>query len=124
MNPDYFLRMVEDVGQLVAALAGKEGKNLIQLEQNTDYGTNDTTVIKLIVKQFLEHNKFNEAENFLYALLEKEPSEENFKVASWFYSELLVTSPSLLEEHNFSSAEVVQGMKDLKELKKRIAENK
>jgi hypothetical protein len=124
MNPDYILRMAEDIGRLVAALSGKDGSNSIQIEQNNDLGNDSTTVIKMIVKQYLELHKYNEAEDFLYNLLEKEPAKEHFKVADWFYSELLVTDPTVLAEHDFSMAEVIHGMKDLKVLKQKSSEDK
>lgn len=76
-------------------------------------------ILRIILKSLIVKKGYNKAENILFEEIEKNKSEQNYKVGLDFYEELLEKSDEELVESNFSREEVLQGLKDLELLFKK-----
>ncbi len=64
----------------------------------------------------LQSGDINEAENFLFDVLEEEQTMENFASAIRFYLELYGMEEEELAKHDFSREEIAEGFADLRAL--------
>lgn len=99
------------------ALVKKEDDNMLVMNLE-DSGSSE--ILRIILKSLIVKKEYNKAENFLFEEIEKNKSEANYKVAVDFYEELLEKSDEDLIENNFSKEEVLQGLKDLEVIFKKI----
>lgn len=117
-NNDFILRLAEGIGNMSASVLGlKDNRKMevVQLE-----GLSDSNIIKTIINKHLRSGKFNEAEDFLFNILENNPSEEIFQIGSWMYEELDKKSDEELISSNFTRNEIIQGTTDLCTLKEKF----
>ena len=101
----------------IKALVKKEADNMLVMNLE-DSGSSE--ILRIILKSLIDKKEYNKAENFLFEEIEKNKSEANYKVAVDFYEELLEKSDEDLIENNFSREEVLQGLKDLESIFKKI----
>jgi hypothetical protein len=110
-NNDFILRMTEGIGNMSASVLGLKDtrkEEVVQLE-----GLSDSNIFKTIITKHLKTGKFNEAEDFLFTILENDPSDELFEIAFWMYAELEKKSDEELLASNFSREEIAQGLDDI-----------
>ncbi|MEG0250072.1 MAG: DUF6483 family protein [Peptostreptococcus sp.] len=77
------------------------------------YSPNEEFILIDVKRLVLEH-KINEAEDVLFASLEKNRSINMLFIAGEFYTMLMDLSDEELRKNNFSRGEVKEGMKDAK----------
>lgn len=68
------------------------------------------------LSQRMHRHQYNEAENDLYDALESANDNDTYRIALWFYEELLKEDKETLEKHQFSYDEVLEGLQDLEKL--------
>ncbi len=69
--------------------------------------------IAIILKGLILKKEFNKAENILFEEIEKNKSDQMYKIALDFYEVLSEKINKELLEGNFSKEEVLQGLKDI-----------
>lgn len=111
MKNDYILDMVETFAKNLSntLFDVKEEITPIVIED-----LSDKEMLKLILKRMVFHNKFNEAEDFLFKYAKTNLKEDIFKVGLYFYDELSKKSDFELNNGNFSREEIFQGLNDFK----------
>lgn len=114
-----------NIEKLINELARNFGKALVKKEDDNMQvmnleDTGSSEILRIILKSLIVKKEYNKAENFLFEEIEKDKSEANYKVAVDFYEELLTKSDEDLIENNFSREEVLQGLRDLELIFKRI----
>lgn len=65
------------------------------------------------LKDLIDLGKIDEAENRLFEVFEREPSEGNFASAVSFYQSLMHWDEAVLKEKNFSREEIGSGFHDI-----------
>ena len=114
-NDDYILKIIEGIGNIAAKLLSLKDNRKTEIK--IIHESSDWTVIQSLLARYLYYNKYNEAENLLYKLLEGEPSEELFRTGFWFYDQLSGKTDKNLASGNFTRDEIQQGIEALKRLK-------
>jgi predicted hydrocarbon binding protein len=114
-----------NIEKLINELGKNFGKALVKKEDDDMQvmnleDTGSSEILRIILKSLIVKKEYNKAENFLFEEIEKDKSEANYKVAVDFYEELLAKSDEELIENNFSREEVLQGLKDLELIFKKI----
>lgn len=64
----------------------------------------------------LQNHDYNGAENRLFEALEKNKSDDLFRLALWFYDRLASLPEQELEDHDFSHEEVLEGMQEIENM--------
>ncbi|MDZ5252118.1 DUF6483 family protein [Clostridium sp. LIBA-8841] len=116
MRNDYILDLAESLGKKLGKLVhdAKEDSEPIAIENLTD-----KDILTLNLKKMISKGEYNEAENLLFSYLNTKNTynlEDLIIVANWFYNELSLKSDENLNLHNFSRAEIYQGLEDFKNL--------
>lgn len=65
------------------------------------------------LRKRLEEYQFNEADDLMYDFLEADDSDDTLCLGLWFYNTLLHMDGDLLEEHDFSKDEALDGLKEV-----------
>lgn len=105
-----------NIEKLINELARNLGKTIIKKEEDDMQVMNfeesgSSEILRIILKSLIAKKEYNKAENILFEEIEKNKSEQNYKIGLDFYEELI--------ESNFSREEVLQGLKDLELLFKK-----
>jgi hypothetical protein len=74
-------------------------------------------IFKIIFTKAFNEGNYNQAEDLIFAELEKNNSQEVYEIAIEFYNSLLEKSDELLIKNNFSKEEIYQGLKDIKKFR-------
>ena len=106
---DYFMRMIDQIGEMAA--------HFFDVDLDDDIHVSDVahTVDEQLTAYLsvcLAEGKYNQGEDFLFTYAEKDRSTFVMYAGRLFYFQLLEKSDEELEKHDFSRAEVYQGVKD------------
>lgn len=112
IQQDYILRLTESVVRFYAGLLFPD-KKLDEIEIKLLENIGELGLMQIILSRMIAAGQFNEAENFLFAEIEKNPRSEHYSIAEVFYAELSKKTDRELEHGNFSREEIEQGLKDL-----------
>lgn len=66
--------------------------------------------------KFIQDKEFCKAEDLLFDAIEADSGQESLRVALWFYNHLSLLEPKELEEHNFSSDEILEGLQEIEKM--------
>ncbi|EEG29042.1 hypothetical protein CLOSTMETH_03369 [[Clostridium] methylpentosum DSM 5476] len=78
----------------------------------------DQELIRSDLQRKIENHRYNEAEDFLFEEIEKDPkNDEMYKLGMWFYHKLAQIDEDTLEEHNFSKDEVLEGLQEIERMR-------
>ncbi len=104
-NQDWFLRQLENMATALgmAILGGHSELTQFRLEE--------VTANQAYLSSLMGEGQFNEIENYLFELKEK-GDPEAATLAWWFYDYLRTLSEEELQQNNFSSEEIDQGLRD------------
>lgn len=109
---DYLMRMIKEVSRILFSLM--LGKEYVQVELSEE---NKYTVSGDSLDDYLfmiDCGEINEAENRLLEHIDYQ-NRDDVVAATWFYKYLSGKSRQFMEEHNYSSQEVLDGLRDLAE---------
>lgn len=103
-------------------MAGKEVFNENDIgELIGDIEALDSNVVhKVFLRRLTVEGKFNEGENYLFEILEKQKTKGILDIGKEFYENLSKKSDEELEKGDFSREEILQGLEDLDLLYKEI----
>lgn len=114
---DILEHAMNGIGKVLAKmLFNKEEDNEheIFLEQSESI-----SFITAILNAMMAESEFNEAENFLFDLLEESFNEEVYKLGIDFFEKLRLKTEDQLKVANYSYEEIEQGIADLNKLKQK-----
>lgn len=89
------------------------GKILLKNQDINLDTASSSDFIAIILKGLILKKQFNKADNILFEEIEKNKSDQMYKIALDFYEVLSEKSNKELLEGNFSKEEVLQGLKDI-----------
>ncbi|MDU2122012.1 MAG: DUF6483 family protein [Clostridium celatum] len=89
------------------------GKILLKNQDINLDTASSSDFIAIILKGLILKKEFNKAENILFEEIEKNKSDQMYKIALDFYEVLSEKINKELLEGNFSKEEVLQGLKDI-----------
>lgn len=107
---DYVLRLIKTMVRALASLIFGKQVKFYELEQELKADSSDSLYVRLI--HMADAGQINEAENLLYDELEA-GTANSMKTALAFYDYLNEFSDAFLEEHNYSRAEIMDGIRAL-----------
>lgn len=113
-NKDYFMRQVEMMTEAI-------GCTIFNRETASHYDIGDeikqleTDLLYRQLHDLLSNNKFNDAENLLFDMIDSTNSSHLF-IAIDFYEKLSRMSDAELEEHDFSKEEILNGLNGINAL--------
>ena len=107
-----------NIEKLINEFARNMGKALLQKKEDNNEIINldeagSSDYIRIILKGLVLKKEYNKAENILFEEIQKNRSEKIYKVAVDFYDLLIDKSDDELKAGNFSTEEVLQGIKDV-----------
>ena len=95
------------------------GKILLKNEDINLDTASSSDFIAIILKGLILKKEYNKAENILFEEIEKNKSDQMYKIALDFYETLLEKSNEELLAGNFSKDEIFQGLKDIEAIFKK-----
>lgn len=108
---DYVMRMIRDMTLVLLAIAGKKVSQSHTSEEQFILELEDKYPLLRELEDMVEAGKINEAENLLFDEIDFSDSDE-FTTAVAFYAKLNQIPDDILEKHDFSHAEVLDGLQD------------
>ncbi|APU59639.1 DUF6483 family protein [Clostridium botulinum] len=101
-------KSIDDLGKLF-------GKTILENDKNIDTEKiGSTDLFKIILNKLFYEGNYDKAEDLIFEELEKNDSPEVYEIAVEFYNALLKKSDEELNESNFSTEEIYQGLDDIK----------
>lgn len=110
---DYILRQIELMANFIYKLL--YGKDLISLTDE-EYEVNGRTTDKLLpetLRQMAQQGNINDAEDLLFEQLETHHTADDIAAAVEFYRLLAHFDDQLLEEADYTRAEIVEGLHEI-----------
>ena len=95
------------------------GKILLKNQDINLYTASSSDFIAIILKGLVLKKEYNKAENILFEEIEKNKSDQMYKIALDFYETLSEKSNEELLAGNFSKDEIFQGLKDIEAIFKK-----
>lgn len=113
---DYILKQIELMTNFLAKLIfGKESPEY-KLSYNLDGTASDADLLYLRLLEMINDGDINEAENILFDNIERETRAEYLEIAIDFYDRLAKLDEDALDMADFSRAEVLEGLENVKRL--------
>lgn len=111
LTEDYIIRMIRDMGRLLARVLGRDLPELERLDTFWEEGTSGNSPLLEELKNLCDRGEINQAENLLFEELDfSDPS--TFPIALSFYQYLNRFSDKELETWDYSREEIFEGLKD------------
>ena len=113
-HQDYIMRQIEMLTEAIASyIFNKE--TAIHYEIRDEIRQVETDILYLQLRNLLNDNKINEAENLLFEMID--PLEANhFIIAVDFYEKVNKLSDVELKEYDFSKDEIIDGLNRINKL--------
>lgn len=108
---DYVLRMIHDIGRMIAHLLGLETENPYAPQQQKLVEFGDGSPLLERLKQLADQGEINLAENMLFEDLDFSDPRA-FYTALGFYEYLSGFSDARLELGGYSREEILEGLRD------------
>lgn len=109
---DYILRQIEAIGRLLKKIFDENRKTTNDM--TSVIGDNNEicsdALYQHMLDKYIDENNINEAENYLFSLLESQHNLQLLEVVYWFYSKLAVIPEEKLEAADFSLEEIAEGL--------------
>lgn len=109
-------KLFKDIGKAGAkVLFNKEEKSSVHV----NIGQMDSgDILKVMVNKLIHEGNYNRAEDLLFEEINKNNSEEIYKIALDFYNKLLERTDEELKACDFTKEEIYQGLEDIKKIYK------
>lgn len=106
---DYLLRQITMMTKVLLKIFFK-----LDIGETMDVEFEDAETLALHneILSLADRGQICQAEDRLFEVLEKNPSDENLKTALLFYDHLIKKDESFLEENDFSRKEIESGIND------------
>ncbi len=111
VTEDYILRMIHDMGRMLARLAGLETENPYAPELRVEVRFGDGGGLSQQLKELADRGEINLAENRLFEELDFSDIHE-LSLALGFYEYLSEFSDARLELCGYSREEILEGLQD------------
>ena len=113
---DYILKTIELMTNFLAKrIFGKESPEY-KLSYNLDGTASDADLLYLRLLEMINDGDIDEAENILFDNIERETRAEYLEIAIDFYDRLAKLDEDALDMADFSRAEVLEGLENVKRL--------
>ncbi len=113
---DYIMKQIELMTNFLAKLIfGKESPEY-KLKYDLQGSASDEELLYLRLVKMIDDGEINEAENLLFENIEREPRAEYLEIAIDFYDRLGRLDNKALDDADFSRAEVLEGLENVKKL--------
>lgn len=111
LTEDYIIRMIQDMGRLLARVLGRDLPEPEGLVTFWEKGTNGDSPLLEELKNLCDRGNINQAENLLFEELDfSDPS--TFPIALSFYQYLNRFSDKELEAWDYPREEIFEGLRD------------
>ena len=107
---DYIMNQVRNLAKLLVKLVLH--KESLNVELQGELGTSDSGNLLRQLQEMVRCGEINEAENLLYESLDFADLEQ-YETALAFYVMINELEDTVLEEHNYSRAEIIEGISDI-----------
>ena len=113
---DYIMKQIELMTNFRAkVILGKESPEY-KLKYDLQGNASDEELLYLRLVKMIDDGEINEAENLLFENIEREPRAEYLEIAIDFYDRLGRLDNKALDDADFSRAEVLEGLENVKKL--------
>ena len=106
---DYIMRQIEMLSRSLAKVFFNKDTETLEI-LGDDAQIDELALAERIVREKTDSRNINEAENYLYELIEEGPTPGKLKLALWFYHELRKMTDEELEAADFSREEIEEGL--------------
>ncbi|CCX38056.1 putative uncharacterized protein [Clostridium sp. CAG:1013] len=111
LTEDYIVRMIRDMGRLLARVLGSDALEPETVEASSSLPSGDGLPLLEELKNMCGRGEINQAEDLLFERLDfSDPS--TFPIALVFYQHLNEFSDKELEAWDYSREEIFQGLED------------
>jgi hypothetical protein len=112
---DYFERMIKTVINGLVSIF--KNKNSIESSiENDSVILKEDQLLEIMIKKYLSEGQINKAEDMLFEAIEDRKSSRNLELAVFFYETISKWDDEKLRKCNFSKAEIVDGLNEVKSL--------
>lgn len=112
---DYFERMIKTVINGLVSIF--KNKNSIESSiENDSVILKEDQLLEIMIKKYISEGKINKAEDMLFEAIEDRKSSRNLELAVFFYETISKWDDEKLMKCNFSKAEIVDGLNEVKSL--------
>lgn len=114
---DYIMKLIKSSTQLLVTIfSGKNAMDSLVNEQNGNVTISENDLLSIMLNNYINAGKINEAENMIFEHIEICKSPFNLQIALSFYKKLNLWSDDKLAKCNFSRNEIVEGLRDVKKI--------
>ena len=112
---DYLMRQIQDMSRALGKILFNKS---IPSEEivNPDGSLSENAMNKAVLLKRLEENRVNDAENFLFEVIDRSNDPANLDLAIWFYAQLNRMTAAELARADFSREEIGEGLAAVKEI--------
>ncbi|MFT8313670.1 MAG: DUF6483 family protein [Clostridium sp.] len=119
---DYIMKLIKSSTQLLVTIfSGKNAMDSLVNEQNGNVTISENDLLSIMLNNYINAGKINEAENMIFEHIEICKSPFNLQIALSFYKKLNLWSDDKLAKCNFSRNEIVEGLRDVKKYMNKIS---
>lgn len=119
---DYFERMIKTVINGLVSIF--KNKNAIESSiENDSVILKEDQLLEIMIKKYISEGQINKAEDMLFEAIEDRKSSRNLELAVFFYETISKWDDERLNKCNFSKAEIVDGLNEVKSLYNDETEN-
>lgn len=119
---DYFERMIKTVINGLVSIF--KNKNSIESSiENDSVILKEDQLLEIMIKKYISEGQINKAEDMLFEAIEDRKSSRNLELAVFFYETISKWDDERLMKCNFSKAEIVDGLNEVKSLYNDETEN-
>lgn len=119
---DYFERMIKTVINGLVSIF--KNKNSIESSiENDSVILKEDQLLEIMIKKYISEGQINKAEDMLFEAIEDRKSSRNLELAVFFYETISKWDDEKLMKCNFSKAEIVDGLNEVKSLYNDETEN-
>lgn len=119
---DYFERMIKTVINGLVSIF--KNKNSIESSiENDSVILKEDQLLEIMIKKYISEGQINKAEDMIFEAIEDRKSSRNLELAVFFYETISKWDDEKLMKCNFSKAEIVDGLNEVKSLYNDETEN-
>ena len=112
---DYFERIIKTVINGLVSIF--KNKNSIESSiENDSVILKEDQLLEIMMKKYISEGQINKAEDMLFETIEYRKSSRNLELAVFFYETISKWDDEKLMKCNFSKAEIVDGLNEIKKL--------
>ena len=112
---DYFERMIKTVINGLVSIF--KNKNSIESSiENDSVILKEDQLLEIMIKKYISEGQINKAEDMLFEAIEDRKSSRNLELTVFFYETISKWDDEKLMKCNFSKAEIVDGLNEIKKL--------